>query len=431
MTFRRRASTGPAGQPPARLRLRLLCVPLMLGLAASGAATAETPGQLGLSTVAFSVDMVADAKRASLSFSLTRAVQAKAFLLERPDRVIIDLPEVNFQLPPQSGRVGAGIVASYRYGLFAQGRSRVVIDLNEPALIVRVATVAPTGEGLPKLVIDLVRAERAAYHQAAVKPMLPPTDAMGDAKPAAQVIAATSADDRPVIVIDPGHGGVDLGAVTASGLVEKNLVFSFAERLKERLESAGKYRVLMTRADNSFISLPDRVRLAREAKAALFVSIHADILSVSPEVRGATIYTGSEFATDEEAAKLADKENLSDAVAGVDSRDDPEEVAGILMDLTKRETRTFSAQFAKSLVGDLGSVVKLNKNPHRSAGFRVLKAPDVPSVLVELGYLSSAKDANLLASDAWRDRTSDAMASAIERYLAGRGATRARAAVSP
>jgi N-acetylmuramoyl-L-alanine amidase len=152
---------------------------------------------------------------------------------------------------------------------------------------------------------------------------------------------------------------------------------------------------------------------------------------VSPEVRGATVYTGSEFATDEEAASLADKENRSDAVAGVDSRDDPEEVAGILMDLTKRETRAFSSQFAKSLVGDLGNVVKLNKNPQRSAGFRVLKAPDVPSVLVELGYLSSAKDAGLLASDAWRDRTSDAMASAIERYLAARGPTAARAAVSP
>ena len=441
MTFRRKASLGqgllmwlPIGLQTgllARLRPALRPVGLALALAGCGPAIAETPAQPAISTVAYAVDMVADGKRASISFSLTKAVEAKAFVLERPDRVIVDLPEVNFQLPPQSGRTGAGIVASFRYGLFAQGRSRIVIDLKEPALVARVAMAAAAGGEVSKLVIELARTDRATYHQAALKPILPPPDNIGVINRVVQTIAAGATDDRPVIIIDPGHGGVDLGAVTASGLIEKNLVFTFAQRLKERLESAGKYRVLMTRTDDSFISLPDRVRLAREAKAALFVSIHADILSVSPEVRGATVYTGSEFATDAEAARLADKENLSDAVAGVDSRDDEEEVAGILMDLTKRETRAFSGQFAKSLVGDLGNVVKLNKNPHRSAGFRVLKAPDVPSVLVELGYLSSAKDAGLLASDAWRDRTSDAMASAIERYLAARGPTPARAAVSP
>jgi N-acetylmuramoyl-L-alanine amidase len=434
MTLRREA---PLGQGlsmwlPARLRPALHAVAVALAFAGCGPATAETPELPTIATVAYAVDMVADLKRASISFSLTRTVDAKAFVLERPDRVIVDLPEVNFQLPPQSGRTAAGLVSSFRYGLFAQGRSRIVIDLKEPALVARVTSAPAAGGEASKLVIELARTDRATYHQAALKPILPPSDNLGVINRVVQgAAAAAAADDRATIVIDPGHGGVDLGAVTASGLIEKNLVFTFAQRLKERLESTGKYRVLMTRTDDSFISLPDRVRLAREAKAALFVSIHADILSVSPEVRGATVYTGSEFATDAEAARLADKENRSDAVAGVDSRDDPEEVAGILMDLTKRETRAFTSQFAKSLVGDLGNVVKLNKNPHRSAGFRVLKAPDVPSVLVELGYLSSAKDAGLLASDSWRDRTSDAMANAIERYLAARASTPARAAVSP
>jgi N-acetylmuramoyl-L-alanine amidase len=187
----------------------------------------------------------------------------------------------------------------------------------------------------------------------------------------------------------------------------------------------------MTRDNDTFVSLPDRVKMARQAQAALFLSIHADTLNVSPQVRGATIYTRSDLATDAESARLADKENKADAVAGVESHDEPEDVAGILMDLTKRETKAFSGQFARKVVGDLQSVVKLNKNPQRSASFRVLKAPDVPSVLIELGYLSSAQDADLLTSDAWRERTTEALAQAIDRFLATRVAAQPGAVVSP
>ncbi len=418
---------------------------MMLFLALDLATVATGQAQVfdGVPTVAVAVDVTGDARKARITFTLSRVVDAKAFVLERPDRVIIDLPEVNFQLPGDAGRNGAGLVGSFRYGLFAPGRSRIVIDLKDPALVSRLeGTTQPAGD-FATLTVELARADRAAFRQAALKPVVdgvaparlhdhatPPLEATGPSPPEGATMAS-DAGHKPLIMLDPGHGGVDPGAVTAQGVQEKTIVFAFTQRLKDRIEASGKYRVLMTRDGDSFVTLPERVRLARQSGAVLFISIHADALNVSPEVRGATIYTGADFATDAESAQLADKENRADAVAGVDSRDDPEEVAGILMDLTKRETRAFSGQFARTVAADLQGVVKLNKNPHRSAGFRVLRAPDVPSVLIELGYLSSAKDADLLTSDTWRDRTTEALTEAIDRYFATRVAKQAGAAVSP
>ncbi|WP_244641845.1 N-acetylmuramoyl-L-alanine amidase [Chelatococcus reniformis] len=379
--------------------------------------------------VAGAVDLVADSRSAKLSFTLSQEVKAKAFLLERPDRVIIDLPEVNFQLPEGAGRRGAGIVGSFRYGLFAPGRSRIVIDLDEPALVVSAQSVSRPGE-LTKLEVDLTRTDRARYRQAALKPMIDVGDGLPRAAAAPKPVAPADAQ-KPLIVIDPGHGGVDTGAVNAAGIVEKNIVFAFALKLKEHLEATGHYRVGLTRDKDVFITLPDRVRVAQDQKASLFISIHADILNRRPNVRGATVYTGSKFATDAESAQLADKENEADKIAGVDAPDEPEAVADILQDLTMRETRSFSGQFAKRLVTELGTAVELNRNPHRSAGFRVLKAPDIPSVLIEIGYLSSSKDADLMNSDTWRDHTTKALTAAVDQYFAARGHTPVRAAVSP
>jgi N-acetylmuramoyl-L-alanine amidase len=379
--------------------------------------------------VAGAVKLAADARSAKLSFTLSQEVKPKAFLLERPDRVIIDLPEVNFQLPEGAGRRGEGLVASFRYGLFAPGRSRIVIDLDEPALVVSAQSVSRPGE-LTKLEVDLTRTDRARYRQAALKPMIDVGDGLPRAAAAPKPIAPADAQ-KPLIIIDPGHGGVDTGAVNAAGNVEKNIVFAFALKLKEHLEATGRYRVGLTRDKDVFITLPDRVRVAREQKASLFISIHADILNRRPNVRGATVYTGSKFATDAESAQLADKENEADKIAGVDAPDEPEAVADILQDLTMRETRSFSGQFAKRLVTELGTAVELNRNPHRSAGFRVLKAPDIPSVLIEIGYLSSSKDADLMNSDTWRDHTTKALTAAVDQYFAARGNAPVRAAVSP
>jgi N-acetylmuramoyl-L-alanine amidase len=200
--------------------------------------------------------------------------------------------------------------------------------------------------------------------------------------------------------------------------VEKDIVLDFAKRLRQRIEKAGKYRVLMTRSDDTFIPLGDRVEIARKANAALFVSIHADSLPHREgDAQGATIYTLSNKASDADAAQVAENENRADVIAGVDLKGEPDDVAGILIDLAQRETKTFSLQFAHKLVADLRGVARLHKQPLKSAGFRVLRAPDVPSVLVELGYVSNRDDLRSLLSDSWRDRTADSIAKAIDGYL--------------
>jgi N-acetylmuramoyl-L-alanine amidase len=186
----------------------------------------------------------------------------------------------------------------------------------------------------------------------------------------------------------------------------------------------------MTRTDDRFVPLGDRVRFARHEGAALFVSIHADALAARGEadVRGATVYTLSDTASDSEAARLAEDENKADAIAGVDLSSEPEEVAGILVDLAQRETKNFSHHFARTVVGELKTAAKLHRNPLKSAGFKVLKAPDVPSVLIELGYVSNKQDLKLMTSDAWRTRTSEAVAQAVNAFfstrLAGSGPAR-------
>jgi N-acetylmuramoyl-L-alanine amidase len=200
--------------------------------------------------------------------------------------------------------------------------------------------------------------------------------------------------------------------------MEKDIVLDFAKRLRTRLENSGQYRVLMTRTDDTYVPLDERVRIARNAGASLFVSIHADSLPRNEgDAQGATVYTLSNKASDAQAAQLADKQNRSDVIAGVDLKTEPDDVAGILIDLAQRETKTFSVQFAHDVVGDLKGITRLHKDPIKSAGFRVLMAPDVPSVLVELGYVSDPDDLKSLMSDAWRDRTADSIAKAIDTYF--------------
>jgi N-acetylmuramoyl-L-alanine amidase len=229
---------------------------------------------------------------------------------------------------------------------------------------------------------------------------------------------APAPTNKPVIVLDPGHGGVDLGASSGHGDIEKDIVLDFATALAAKLESQGRYKVVLTRGADVFIPLNERVQIARDANAALFVSIHADTL-YEGHVQGATVYTVSERASDAEAARLADKENQADAAAGVVT-EDVAEVHDILQDLTRRETRAYSHMFSRTLVALWKNAAQLNKNPQRSAGFRVLKALDVPSVLLELGYLSNEKDLANLVSPEWRDKAAGTLAGAIDSFFAQR-----------
>jgi N-acetylmuramoyl-L-alanine amidase len=398
--------------------IRLSRLALVFAFAALACGAPEGASAQGASPqrpVATDSRLAGDDQRTRLVIDLSAPAPIHAFALADPYRIVVDLPEIVFALPEGAGRTGRGLIKAYRYGVFAPGRSRIVVDVKKPVAIDKAFVLDPV-EGQPaRLVLDLVPSDRKTFLQSVAA-----RDETVTGTAAARPTAAPGQPDLPVVVIDPGHGGVDPGAAGPAGATEKDIVLDFARRLKEKIEAGGRRRAVLTRNDDTFVSLPGRVKIARDNAAALMISIHADTLTDPFGVRGATVYTLSDKASDKEAERLAEKENHADLIAGVDLSDEPEEVAGILFDLTRRETRAFTAQFAQGLVRELKQAAKLNKNPLRSAGFRVLKAPDVPSVLLELGYLSSKEDAKLLMSDAWREQATDAVAEAVEGYLATR-----------
>lgn len=341
--------------------------------------------------------------------------------LADPYRVIIDLPSMEFKLPEGSGTDGRGLVRSWRYGVFAKGKARIVLDLTEPAKVDKSFVLEAIEDQPARLVVDLVKTSREEFLAEAERTHQPLSAASADGQhgaPKADKLTSSAGKTRPVVVLDPGHGGIDTGAIGLHGTLEKSVVLNFAQALKAKLEETGHYTVYMTREDDTFIPLRKRVQIARSYNADLLVSIHADSVRDSKEeVRGATVYTLSERASDTLAAQIAASENLSDVLAGVELSEEPAEVADILVDLARRETKIFSSHFSKILVEELKSAVKLINNPQRSAGFMVLRAHDVPSVLVELGYLSNEQDEKLLISTEWRDRTATAVADAIEAFF--------------
>jgi N-acetylmuramoyl-L-alanine amidase len=360
-----------------------------------------------------------DDTRTRFIVDVSRPINLTAFTLADPYRVIIDLPQMAFQFQPKTGEGARGLIKAFRYGLVMPGGSRIVVDTKGPVRIDKAFVLDPVDAQPARIVLDLVTVDRETFmRNLAVenRNRRPPENRKGD-RDASQ----KGSDPRPLVMLDPGHGGLDNGTVAPSGEHEKTIVLDFALMLREKLEKTGKYRVAMTRSDDRFVSLPDRVRIARGQQAALFISIHADALAKGDgDARGATVYTLSETATDGEAARLAEAENKADVIAGVDLSAEPDEVADILIDLAQRETKHFSVQFAKTLVGQLKTSARLHKHPMKSAGFRVLKAPDVPSVLVELGYVTSRQDLKLLTSEAWRGRATDSIVQAVHSFFAPR-----------
>jgi N-acetylmuramoyl-L-alanine amidase len=371
--------------------------------------------------IATGVRIGGDDKQTRFVMDFDRKVDLAVFTLANPYRVVIDLPQVMFHLPQNAGEKGRGVIKGFRYGLIMPGGSRIVLDAKGPVKIEK-AFAMPAAEGQPaRLVLDLAATDRESFLRTIA------LEKRGARTPKRVPVAVKpDADPRPVVVIDPGHGGIDNGTHGAGGISEKDVVLAFAKDVQAKLEASGKYRVLMTRSDDSFIALTERVRFARSHNASLFISIHADALPKREgQAEGATVYTLSEHASDAEAARLAEDENKADVIAGVDLSAEPDDVANILVELAQRETKTFSLQFAKAAVNDLKAVARLHKRPMKSAGFVVLKAPDVPSVLVELGYMSDKDDLSHLTSDAWRHRTAGALAQAVDEFfgprLAGAG----------
>jgi N-acetylmuramoyl-L-alanine amidase len=387
--------------------------------------------------VASDVRLAGDNKRTRFILDLDKNIAFHAFALADPYRVVVDLPQVTFRLASGAGTTGRGLIKAFRYGLVMPGGSRIVFDLAGPARIGKSYLLDAANGQPPRLVLELEAVDRTAFVQTLAvenRPDLRPaigttdsvvatavmatSDAVADATGTAK--AAAPPDMRPVVVIDPGHGGIDNGT-QAGGEIEKKLVLGFALALRDRVEKAGKYRVVMTRTDDTFIPLADRVRIARNQSAALFVSIHADALPRGEgDARGATIYTLSDKASDAEAERLAELENRADAIGGVNLTEEPTDVADILIDLAQRETRTFSNRFARLLKNEMKTTARMHKHPLKSAGFKVLKAPDVPSVLIELGYVSNKSDLEHLVSDNWRSKTVGSVAQAIDVFFAKR-----------
>jgi N-acetylmuramoyl-L-alanine amidase len=416
------------------LGLALVCAAALLcsvtGLV--GTAQAQSPATMAIAAtvpaIATDARLAGDAKQTRFVLDLDKTIQYRAFTLGDPYRVVVDIPQVDFRLPVGTGTAGRGLVKAFRYGLVMPGGSRIVFDLTGPAKIAN-SYVLDAANGQPsRLVLEIEEVDRAAFNQAAAAENKPdlrpaiasvntaaPTDTSAPPKP------ASPPDLRPVVVIDPGHGGLDNGTRSGGDVMEKDLVLGFGLALRDRVEKSGKYRVVMTRSDDTFIPLNDRVKIARNQSAALFVSIHADALPRREgDAQGATIYTLSDKASDAEAERLAEDENKADAIGGVNLTEEPTDVADILIDLAQRETRTFSNRFARLLMGEMKNTVRMHKHPLKSAGFRVLKAPDVPSVLVELGYVSNKGDLEHLVSENWRSKTVGSMAKAIDVFLAKR-----------
>ena len=349
---------------------------------------------------------------------LSAAVGFHIFTLPDPYRVVIDMPEIAWRLPGETADVGRGIVSGFRYGLFRPGTSRIVLDVTGPVRVKRSFLLPPSETRGHRFVLDLEPVTTATFDsEAQLAAITSPDFRTEKPPPPPEATPAPTKQGRRIVVIDPGHGGVDPGAIGNGGTREKSIALAAALEIKEQLEATGRYKVVLTRDRDIFIRLRDRVELAREAGAGLFISIHADSIG-SSKVKGASIYTLSETASDKEAEKLAAKENKADIIAGVNLAHENPEVTDILIDLAQRESMNEGARFANMLIAELRRATSTLQKSHRFAGFAVLKAPDVPSVLLEMGYLSNPTEEKRLKSKAHRSKLAAAVVKAIDRYFA-------------
>ncbi len=378
-----------------------------LALLPAGLAQSQAPP----ANVITATRVIGDETRTRFIADLTTDVDIQVFALADPYRIVIDLPEVHFQLEPGTGATGRGLISAYRFGLISRGKSRIVLDVTGPVRVDDQFVLAAVADQPARLVVDLVTTTPTAFAAAAA--------AYRDSGGAAPPPAVATLNGLRTVVIDPGHGGIDAGAIGVSNTLEKAVVLAFSLELAAQLRATGRYNVVLTRADDTFLSLGERVDIARAHRADIFLSIHADVFE-QPSVRGIAVYTVSERASNQMAAAIAAGENRADILAGVNLRVADDVVADILIDLARRETKNFSISLARGLVAQLEQTNLMSRKPHQEAGFVVLKAPDVPSVLVELGFLSNPEDEQILLNAAWRERTAASMVRAVDAFFATR-----------
>ncbi len=345
---------------------------------------------------------------------LSQKVEPRIFGLPDPFRIVIDLPEVDFTLPAERLGARGGLVERLRYGLFRPGTSRLVLDLRNSAKVAKSFTLPPAGAKPWRLVIDLAPTDRAGF-MAAMRPT--PPVASRAAVPIPPLRTEPVKRAIPVVVLDAGHGGVDPGAIGTSGVYEKDIVLAFAKEIKRQLEAGGRVKAILSRERDIFLPLRDRVQTARRADADLFLSLHVNSHKIG-SIRGFSAYTLSEKASDAEAQALAAKENKADVIGGLNLGTYSDDVQNILIDFAQAKTNELSVRFARDImVKEVAQSARLVKRPWRAAGFAVLKAPDVPSVLIELGYVTNRQEERQLRDSKYRRALSASIARSIIQYL--------------
>jgi len=401
---------------------------------ADGGTTTVAKSTLGKQTVARNAVLSGNQTKTVFRLELSKGVAAEVFTLADPYRVIIDLPDVTFSLPVDVGQKGHGLVSAFRFGLFAARKARVVLDTISPVRIDKAEMIRSASQSVV-LELILVRTDQQNFGEGTRERRKAPSAGPAQnktqsgktrikAKARAKAEGAPHKEllEKPVVVIDPGHGGIDPGALGIAKVSEKTIVLAVAKRLKKTLEQMDRYSVVMTRESDTYISLKQRVKRSEQNKADIFISLHADSISdrrYARSVSGATVYTLSSRASDEQARLMAEKENNADALAGipVEKTDKAVDVRNILIDLLKRETANFSSDLSRALVEKLKGAVVLSRHPQRHADFMVLRQTQTPSVLIELGYMSNERDMKMMAGARWQLRAAKAIASAIKAYF--------------
>jgi N-acetylmuramoyl-L-alanine amidase len=382
-------------------------------------------------------------ERTRVVVDINRKMGFRYIVFDDPPRLAIDLPDIGWSVPEDAGSQRVGLIERFRFGHFRRGLSRLVFDVAQPFRLADVFELAPTTARGYRIVVDLVaindpppvavREETERQELYVPEPVAVPADADGwagdgQARTAALVVVPDrhpipAEKPRPpgtrLIVLDPGHGGADPGAISRRGVIEKDVVLAVAQELQRQLQATGRYDVIMTRDKDSTLRLRERLAIARHGKGDLFLSLHADNLIAAPEVRGVAIYTLSEDASNREAARLASKENRADILAGIDLSDQEQIVTQILIDLAQRDANNRSIRLGEGLVTEIGEVTQLSRRKRQQAGFVVLKSPDMPSALIELGYLSNSSDEKLLLDAVHQAKLAGAIVHAVDRYFTG------------
>lgn len=390
-----------------------LCLTLLTSFVQSTGALAQET-----TNIAYSARVVGDNERARILIDFNKEPTFKIRYLANPNRIIVDLEQTKLAFADEQ-LTARGILSDIRYGIMSEDKSRVIFSLKTPAVLEDQQLQILEGDTY-RLVMDVSISEQEDF-DAVLKEQnwevveTNPSNDESVEKGSRIRVSENKNSDKFVLVLDAGHGGIDGGAEGRNGAIEKDITLDFVNDLQKAFEEYDGIELLLTRDSDQFMSLSARVQIARDAEADLLISIHADSIR-QRSLRGASIYTLSREASDEFASNLADAENLTDVLAGLHIEDAPDDVTGILVDLARRETQGFSDVMADRIVDDFKGQIRLLNNPHRRAGFRVLLAPDVPSVLIELGFLSNLTDEKLLTDPKWREKTTKLLAKSISEY---------------